>query len=119
MKRVGIVLLQLLVTGAGLWYVFHDQQKRAEIADALRHADRTWILFGWLSYSVVEVIATVRWQMLLRIQGITLTWLRAFSFVMIGLFFNMFCLVSSAAMRCAFTWFSNAHRARKRAPPSL
>jgi hypothetical protein len=23
MKRVGIVLLQLLVTGAGLWYVFH------------------------------------------------------------------------------------------------
>src|SRR4029077_19789366 len=27
MKRVGIVLLQLLVTGAGLWYVFHDQQK--------------------------------------------------------------------------------------------
>ena len=26
MKRVGIVLLQLLVTGAGLWYVFHDQK---------------------------------------------------------------------------------------------
>ena len=53
MKRVGIVVLQLLVTGAGLWYVFHDQQKRAQIADALRQADRTWIILGWLSYSAV------------------------------------------------------------------
>jgi hypothetical protein len=51
MKRVGIVLLQLLVTRAGLWYVFHDEQKRAQIADALQQADRTWIIFGWLSYS--------------------------------------------------------------------
>src|SRR5947199_2031015 len=86
MKRVGIVLLQLLVTAAGLWYVFHDPQKRAQIADALRHADRTWIVFGWLCYSAVEGLATVRWQMLLRMQGITLGWLRALGIVMIGLF---------------------------------
>ena len=120
MKRVGIVLLQLLVTGAGLWYVFHDQQKRAEIADALRHADRTWILFGWLSYSVVEVIATVRWQMLLRIQGITLHWLRAFSIVMIGLFFNMFLpgLVGGDAMRLYFV-FKSVPRQKTRATLSV
>src|SRR6266487_567386 len=106
MKRVGIVLLQLLVTGAGLWYVFHDQQKRAQIADALRQADRTWIIFGWLSYSAVEVLATVRWQMLLRIQGITLRWLRTFAIVMIGLFFNMFLpgLVGGDAARLYFVF---------------
>ena len=120
MKRVGIVLLQLLVTGAGLWYVFHDQQKRAEIADALRHADRTWIIFGWLSYSVVEVIATVRWQMLLRIQGITLSWLRAFAIVMIGLFFNMFLpgLVAGDAVRLYFV-FKCAPRQKTRATLSV
>ena len=120
MKRVGIVLLQLLVTGAGLWYVFHDQQKRAEIADALRHADRTWILFGWLSYSVVEVIATVRWQMLLRIQGITLHWLRTFAIVMIGLFFNMFLpgLVAGDAVRLYFV-FKCAPRQKTRATLSV
>jgi hypothetical protein len=72
MKRIGIMLLQLLVTAAGLWYVFHDPQKRAQIADGLRQADRNWVIAGWLSYSAVEVLATVRWQMLLRIQGITL-----------------------------------------------
>ena len=120
MKRVGIVLLQLLVTGAGLWYVFHDQQKRAQIADALRHADRTWIIFGWLSYSVVEVIATVRWQMLLRIQGITLRWLRTFAIVMIGLFFNMFLpgLVAGDAVRLYFV-FKCAPRQKTRATLSV
>ena len=120
MKRVAIVLLQLLVTGAGLWYVFHDQQKRAQIADALRQADRTWIIFGWLSYSAVEVIATVRWQMLLRIQGITLRWLRTFAIVMIGLFFNMFLpgLVGGDAMRLYFV-FKCAPRQKTRATLSV
>jgi len=90
MKRVGIILIQLVVTGTGLWYVFHDQQKRAQIADALRHAQISWVLAGWLCYSVVEMLATVRWQILLRVQGIRLSWLRAGAIVMIGLFFNQF-----------------------------
>jgi hypothetical protein len=77
MKRLSIMLLQLLVNAAGLWYVFHDPQKRVQIADALRQADRSWVAAGWLCYSAVEALATVRWQMLLRIQGIMLSWLRA------------------------------------------
>ena len=120
MKRVAIVLLQLLVTGAGLWYVFHDPEKRAQIANALRHADRTWIIFGWLSYGAVEVLATVRWQILLRIQGITLRWLRTFAIVMIGLFFNMFLpgLVGGDAMRLYFV-FKCAPRQKTRATLSV
>lgn len=90
MKRVGIILIQLLVTGTGLWYVFHDPQKRAQIANALRHAQISWVLAGWLCYSVVEMLATVRWQILLRVQEIRLSWLRAGAIVMIGLFFNQF-----------------------------
>jgi hypothetical protein len=50
MKRIGIMLLQLLVTAAGIWYVFHDPQKRARIADALRQADGNWVILGWLCY---------------------------------------------------------------------
>jgi glycosyltransferase 2 family protein len=90
MKRVGILLLQLLVTAAGLWYVFHDPQRRAQIAGALRHAEIRWVVTGWICYSAVEVLATVRWQILLRIQRIWLSWLRAGAIVMIGLFFNQF-----------------------------
>ena len=48
MKRVGILLLQLLVTAAGLWYVFHEPQKRAQIAVAFKQADRNWLILGWL-----------------------------------------------------------------------
>jgi len=101
LKRVGILLLQLIVTAAGLWYVFHDPHKREQIALALKQADRSWLLLGWLCYSAVELLATVRWQLLLRIQGITLGWLRALAIVMMGLFFNMFLpgLVGGDAVR--------------------
>lgn len=41
MKRAGIMLLQIIVTAAGIWYAFHDPQRRAQIAGtvaAVRHA---------------------------------------------------------------------------------
>jgi uncharacterized protein (TIRG00374 family) len=90
MKRIGILSLQVLVTGIGLWYVFHDPQRRAQIADALRHASISWVILGLVCYSAVEMLATVRWQILLRLQGIRLGWLRAGGIVMIGLFFSLF-----------------------------
>jgi glycosyltransferase 2 family protein len=104
MKRLGIMLLQLLVTAAGLWYVFHNPQRRAQIAEALRHADIKWVLVGLACYSTVEVLATVRWQILLRIQGIYISWLRTGAIVMIGLFFNQFLPggVGGDAMRLYF-----------------
>lgn len=104
MKRVAIMLLQVIVTAAGIWYVFHDPQRRAQIAGALRHADFRWVFVGWICYSVVEMLATVRWQILLRIQGISISWLRAGAMVMIGLFFNQFLPggVGGDAMRLYF-----------------
>ena len=106
MKRIGILLLQLVVTAAGLWYVFHQPEKRAQIAGALREADWTWLAIGWLCYGAVEVLATVRWQILLRVQGITLSSLRALAIVMIGLFFNMFLpgLIGGDAVRLYFVF---------------
>src|SRR5437867_5798447 len=106
MKRIGIMLLQLLVTAAGLWYDFHDPQRRAQIAEALRQASLSWVLVGWVCYSVVEMLATVRWQILLRIQGIRISWLRAGAIVIIGLFFNQFLPggVGGDAMSMFFTF---------------
>ena len=120
MKRVGILLVQLLVTAAGLWYVFHDPQKRAQIADAVRHASPKWLLLGWICYGAVEMLATMRWQILLRIQGITFSWLRAFAIVMIGLFFNMFLpgLIGGDVIRLYFV-FKLAPRRKTRATLSV
>jgi len=120
MKRVGIMLIQLLVTAAGLWYVFHDPQRRAQIAYALRHAELRWVLIGWICYSTVEILATVRWQILLRIQGIWISWLRAGAIVIIGLFFNQFLPggVGGDAMRLYFI-FKQAPRKKIRATLSI
>jgi len=111
-KRTGIILLQLLVTAGGIWYVFHDPQKRAVIVDALRHADFRLLAAGWICYGGVEVLATVRWRILLRIQGITLSWLRTFGIVMIGLFFNMFLpgLIGGDVVRLYFVFKSVSGR---------
>ena len=46
------------------------------------------MFLGWICYSAVELLATVRWQILLRIQGIRISSLRAGAIVMIRLFFN-------------------------------
>jgi uncharacterized membrane protein YbhN (UPF0104 family) len=70
--------------------VFHDPQRRAQIASALQRADFHWMFLGWICYSVMELLATVRWQILLRIQGISINWLRAGAIVTTGLFFNQF-----------------------------
>jgi hypothetical protein len=37
MKCVGILLLQLLITATRFWYVFHNPQKPAQIAETLRY----------------------------------------------------------------------------------
>ena len=100
-KRMGFTLLQLLVTGAAIYYVFHDPEKRAQVGNALRAADWRWLAASWLVYGAVEMVATVRWQLLLRVQGIVIGWFWAAVLVMVGLFFNMFLpgLVGGDAVR--------------------
>ena len=100
-KRIGLILLQLLVTAAGIIYVFRDPEKRGQIGHAFKQADWRWLAVSWLVYGAVEMLATVRWQMLLRVQGIAIGWFRAGVIVMIGLFFNMFLpgMVGGDAMR--------------------
>ena len=58
------------------------------MAHALGKADRWWLLAGFGAYGVVEICAGVRWQLLLRVQGIALSWTRVFMLLLIGVFFN-------------------------------
>src|SRR5205814_6553032 len=119
-KRIGFTLLQLLVTAAGIYYVFHDPQKRTEIGHALRGADWRWLALSWLVYGAVEALATVRWQILLRVQGIMVSWVRAGMTVTVGLFFNMLLpgLVGGDAIRLGLL-FQNARRKKLRCTLSL
>jgi glycosyltransferase 2 family protein len=90
MKKILITAFQLSVTVILLWWVFHDPAQRAQMATALRAADYRWVVGSVLAYLVVEIAAAVRWQILLRVQGIYLNNWRLTGLFLIGMFYNQF-----------------------------
>jgi len=103
MKKFLVTLLQLLVTVLLLASpkfcighlfcfegVFHDPTRRAQMVEALRNAQKHWVLMGILAYGVVELAAAFRWHVLLKVQKIHLTAPRLAGLFFIGLFYNQF-----------------------------
>src|SRR5205823_14406492 len=71
-------------------YVFHDPKKLHQMREALEQADYPWVVAAVGAYIVVEIAAALRWQILLRVQGIYLSWARLSGLFLIGMFFNQF-----------------------------
>jgi uncharacterized protein (TIRG00374 family) len=90
MKKILITLFQLTVTIAVLYWVYHDPNRRAQMAEAIRGAQYHWVVLGILAYVVVEVAAALRWHVLLKVQGIHLSFLRLSGLFLIGMFYNQF-----------------------------
>lgn len=90
MKRIVITTIQVLVTLGILFWIFHDPHKRTDMYNAIRHADPIWIVAGVVAYGVVEILGATRWQLLLRVQDISIPWYRLGALLMIGIFFNQF-----------------------------
>lgn len=90
MKKVLITLVQIAVTIGLLYLVYHDPRKREEMWQALNHAKYSWVIAGVFAYAVVEVAAALRWNVLLRVQGIRLTAPRVSGLFLIGMFYNQF-----------------------------
>jgi uncharacterized protein (TIRG00374 family) len=90
MKKTLLTIFQLLVTGALLYWVFHNPAVRTAMAAAIRDADYRWIGAAILAYVVVEIAAMVRWQILLKVQGINLGTGRIAALFFIGMFYNQF-----------------------------
>jgi uncharacterized protein (TIRG00374 family) len=90
MKKTLLTILQLLVTGALLYWVFHDPKVREGMAVAIREADYRWIGAAIMAYLCVELAAVVRWQILLKVQGINLGKGRVIALFLIGMFYNQF-----------------------------
>jgi len=90
MKKTLITIFQAIVTIALLYWVFHDPEKRAQMLEAIQKADWGWLVFGTIMMSGIVIAGTQRWKLLLKVQGIHLTWLKTWQIFMIGLFFNIF-----------------------------
>ena len=90
MKKILISILQLAVTITLLWWVFHDPEQRDKMSKALHSADYRWVGAAILAYILVEISAAVRWQILLRVQGIRLNFFRLTALFLISMFYNQF-----------------------------
>src|SRR5438128_11470729 len=90
MKKILITIIQLVVTIGLLVWVYHDPKKLVEMREALRHAHLQWIGAGMLAYFLVEVAAALRWHILLKVQGIRLSFPRLSGLFLIGMFYNQF-----------------------------
>jgi uncharacterized protein (TIRG00374 family) len=90
MKKTLLTILQLAVTFALLYWVFHDPAVRAAMAAGVREADYRWIAAAILAYLIVELGAVVRWHILLKVQGINLSVPRVAGLFLIGMFYNQF-----------------------------
>ncbi len=90
MKKILAGIFQVAVTLAVLYWVFHDPQKRAQMAVALRSADYRWVAAAIFAYLLVEFAAAIRWHVLLKVQRIHLSLPRVSGLFLIGMFYNQF-----------------------------
>lgn len=90
MKKILLTAVQIAVTVALLYFVFRDPAKRAQMATALQLANYWWMALGIVTYLAVELAAAIRWQVLLRVQGIRLSNMRVGGLFLIGMFYNQF-----------------------------
>jgi len=90
MKKILVTLFQLSVTIGVLYWVYHDPNRRAQMAEAIRNAEYRWVLMAILAYLVVEIAALFRWRVLLQVQKIHLSLPRLSGLFFIGMFFNQF-----------------------------
>src|ERR1043166_6605557 len=90
MKKILVTIFQLSVTIGVLYWVYHDPNRRAQMAEALRNAEHRWVLMSLLAYLVVEAAAAFRWHVLLKVQNIHLSVPRLTGLFFIGLFYNQF-----------------------------
>ncbi len=90
MRKALLWTLQVGLTAGLLWMVFHDPAKQRALRDAITQADWRWLVAGVCAYGLFEILAGVRWQILLRVQGIRISWTRMYGLLMVGLFFSLF-----------------------------
>jgi len=90
MKKILVTIFQLAVTIAVLYWVYHDPNRRAQMAEAIRDAQYHWVVIAILAYGVVEIAAAFRWYVLLKVQKIHLTLPRLLALFLIGMFYNQF-----------------------------
>jgi len=90
MKKAIIRTFQTVFTIGILIWVFHRPEIRTGMVAAISKANHIWLLIGLPVALIGEVANIVRWQILMRVQNMYMSWRRAIILFFVGLFFNLF-----------------------------
>src|ERR1700738_2018391 len=90
MNNAIIRTFQAVFTIAILLWLFHRPHKRAKMCTSITGAYSTCLLIGLPVALVGEVANIARWQILMRVQGMYMSWRRSTMLFFVGLFFNLF-----------------------------
>ncbi len=83
-------ILQVVITVALLWWLFHDPERRQVMWDALHEADWRWMVLSVIAAGACEFFGVLRWQLFLRMLKIEVPLWETTKLFFIGAFFNQF-----------------------------
>jgi uncharacterized protein (TIRG00374 family) len=92
MKRHILTAVQIAVTAGLFWWIFRNQEQNAAMLAALEVAHTGWFAPGLAALGCGLLLQAQRWRILLRVQGIAISYLRSLRILLVGMFFNLFLL---------------------------
>jgi len=85
-----MTVLQIIVTVGLLWWLFHKEERRAQMWEAIHTADWRWMILALVAAGVCEFFGILRWQLFLKMLKIHVPFWETTRLFFIGAFFNQF-----------------------------
>jgi len=85
-----LIVLQLLITGGLLTWIFSNSEFRSQIGEVLLRENPNWLLLGFLLAGLSHLLGIIRWRIFLVALEIRISFWRAAQIYLLGLFFSTF-----------------------------
>jgi uncharacterized protein (TIRG00374 family) len=89
MKKYLIFFVRCLVSISLIWYLLSRVEFSAVFA-SIKSANLLWLVLSFITLGIGKILTSVRWQLLLNAQGVSIRLLSLIASVYIGQFFNSF-----------------------------
>jgi glycosyltransferase 2 family protein len=89
-KKINWGLPLKIILTTGVLYLIFRNNDWAKFGAELKNAEIFWIVLGFLSAGVGTALGALRWNRLLRVQNVCLTYPKTLAYSLIGIFFNQF-----------------------------
>ena len=90
MRKAGLTLLKVVVSLGILAYIFTKVVDIRQLWANLKEADLSYFVAAILAFFLVQGLSAYRWYLLLKPQGIEVSYWKLLSYYFLGMYFNFF-----------------------------